>query len=856
MLQKSILRYDNICNSHPDGIIVLDLDGEIILFNKASENILRFLRKEVEQKYYGGIFINHPEIIEAMEKEEPKQELFYTHDDEQLLIEWNYSPILNDKGRKLGKLFILRDITERKKIDEQVQRIGRLAALGQLVAGIAHEVRNPLSGVSYFLDDLHDRYEQDREKRAIIEKAAKEIDRLDQLISGLLDFARVDRHTPSNTDVNATLTEVLSWVDKQCNRQGVKILKEYGQNLPQIMIEPERMKQAFLNLIINAIEASKNGGTIKIKTRGYSNQRKRRLDQSKFIEVIVEDSGTGIPIKNQKKIFDPFFTTKPRGTGLGLSIAQSIIGDHGGEISVDSKEGKGSRFIVNLPTSSRRKGGILKVGIESKIDVLDPHRYGGWMTYRILQNIFEGLVDRDLTSSKVAYTPIVPSLAKSWTISSDGLAYTFNLRDGVMFHDGTLFNAEAVKFNIDRMSNPKAPQYDPRSAQYSAYIWRYLQEVEVIDSLRVRFRLSEPFSDFLFMLTEGGVSSAKMLSPTTWQRYGNDGIKDHPVGTGPFKFLEKGKNEDIALEKNYDYWGKKPFLDKIIFKPIPDPATRVASLQIGEVDLIFVPPPETIDILKKSGFNIIQGSVPHIWFLCFNMRNRKMQDPRIRKAINLAIDKKRMAKHLLRGTAKPAYGLLAPSCPAYDPDYIDYEYDPKAARRLLDEAGHSKGLKVVLQTSTAGSGQLIPVSMAEWIRRDLEEVGINCKLDLHEWVKYIGLWARGMRPDVTVNQISWGMSCDYWLEIIAHSKNWGPEGRNTGYYANPKVDELLNRARTELNEKKKISLYQKANYLITKDAAFAPVVNDLAPICMSNKVKGFVHAPSEWYDFTTIWIED
>jgi peptide/nickel transport system substrate-binding protein len=856
MTGKNVIRFEDVCNSYPYGIIILDLEGKIVMFNSISEKMLGIQRKEVEQKFYRDAFASFQEIITAIEKEEHKQELFFDREDQHLQMEVDYSTIRNDKDRKLGAILTLKDVTDRKKVDDQIQRIGRLASLGQLVASIAHEVRNPLSGVVYILDELHDHHQRDKEQREIIEKALREIDRLDQMISGLLDFARVDRFHLSSHDINVILDDALLWVKKRCDKLGVRVLKDYGHDLPKIMLEPEKIKQAFLNLIMNAIDASGQTRTIKIKTRGCSGREKRRLHEGKFIEVIVEDSGPGIPVQNQRKIFDPFFTTKPNGSGLGLSIAHGIIAEHGGKITVDSEEGRGSRIITYLPTSSHRKGGILRVGIESRIDALDPHSYGGWMTYRVLHNIFDGLVDRDLTSSKAPHAPIAPGLAKSWLISPDGRTYTFHLRDGVRFHDGTLFDADAVKFNIDRMANPNAPQYDSKSARYSIFIWRYLKGVQVLDPFRVRIHLRETFSDFLAQMTEGGIGSAKMLSPAAWQKYGNSGIKDHPVGTGPFKFLEKGKNGDIVLERNFDYWGKKPFLDRLIFKPIPDSATRVASLQTGEVDFIFVPPPDTINILKKSGFKVVLGPTPHIWFMCLNMQNRKMQDPRVRKAINLAIDKEGMARQLLHGMAQPAYGLQTPGCPSYDPDFIDYEYDPQAARRLLSEAGYPKGLKIRFQTSTAGSGQLIPVSMAEWIRRDLEKVGIDCRLDLREWVKYIGLWATGMRRGVEANQISWGMSSDYWLEVVAHSKNWGPEGRNTGYYANPKVDQLLDLARAEHVQRRKTSLLKKANALITQDAAFVPIVNDLAPICMSEKVKGFVHAPAEWYDFKTVWVED
>ena len=272
--------------------------------------------------------------------------------------------------------------------------------------------------------------------------------------------------------------------------------------------------------------------------------------------------------------------------------------------------------------------------------------------------------------------------------------------------------------------------------------------------------------------------------------------------------------------------------------------------------MIFVPPPDTIEILKKAGFTVIQGPVPHIWFIYLNMKDKKMQDPLVRRAINMAIDKERMARELLRETAKVARGLQAPGCPSYEPDFFDYAYNPREAKMLLEEAGYPEGFKMTFQTSTAGSGQLLPIQIAEWIKQDLEKVGIDCKLDLHEWIHYIELWARGIPDGVEANQISWGMSSDYWLEIVAHSKSYAPNGRNSGYYRNVKVDEFLDKARVEHDEQKRVVLYRKANALITKDAAYVPIVNDLAPIVMNNKVKGFIHAPSEWYDFSKIWVEE
>ena len=857
MYKKSLKRFESILSSSPNGVITLDKDGRVLSFNNAAESILGFPLEKVRNINYWDAFIDQPEIITAVKKQDPNQEvILHRKEGGRICVSLSISPIRDEKGLNQGSIIIFQDITEKKKTDEHIQRISKLVSLGQLAAGVAHEVRNPLSGITYVLDDLHDYLKKDEERRELIERAINEVDRLDRIVAGLLDFAQVDRVNFSYHNVNAVLEDAFLWIKKQCRDQEIEVLTEYGQDLPQIMLDPKKLKQAFLNLMINSIEAIKKGGTLKIHTRGYSGRLGKSRSQSNFVEVCIEDSGEGIPVQDQNRIFDPFVTTKPTGSGLGLSITHSIIMEHGGKVSLESEKGKGTRFTIYLPTSLPRKGGIVSVGIESGIDVLDPHRHGGWMTYRVLRNIFEGLVDKDLTEGDVAYSPVIPCLAKSWEISSDGLIYTFHLREGVRFHDGTPFDAEAVKFNIERMTNPKAQQYDPKAAHYSIFIWRYLKAVEAVNPLTVRVRLSEPFSEFLAQLTEGGLGSAKMLSPSSWKKFGNQGINDHPIGTGPFKFIERGKKDEVILEKNYDYWGEIPFLDKLIFRPIPEPATRVAALQMGEVDMIFVPPPDTIEILKKAGFTVIQGPVPHIWFIYLNMKDKKMQDPLVRRAINMAIDKERMARELLRETAKVARGLQAPGCPSYEPDFFDYAYNPREAKMLLEEAGYPEGFKMTFQTSTAGSGQLLPIQIAEWIKQDLEKVGIDCKLDLHEWIHYIELWARGIPDGVEANQISWGMSSDYWLEIVAHSKSYAPNGRNSGYYRNVKVDEFLDKARVEHDEQKRVVLYRKANALITKDAAYVPIVNDLAPIVMNNKVKGFIHAPSEWYDFSKIWVEE
>jgi peptide/nickel transport system substrate-binding protein len=532
----------------------------------------------------------------------------------------------------------------------------------------------------------------------------------------------------------------------------------------------------------------------------------------------------------------------------------------------------GAVSVPASPSSTESKrcpveGGTLLIGMESEADILDPHTSSGWVTHRVIYQIYESLVAEDLTRADVPYPPLVPGLAESWDVSPDGLVYTFHLRGGVHFHDGTLFDAEAVKVNIDRMFRRDSPFFSARAAATMYYLWKDLDRVEVIDPLTVRFVFQRPFAEFPRMLTQYAQGSAGMISPVALQRWGDEGIADHPTGTGPFRFVERVRGDRIVLERNPDYWGALPCLDRLIFRPLPDPASRVNALQTGEVDLIFVPPPDKIEQLKLAGFAYLQGSVPHNWFLFLNTRDPRFQDLRVRQAIAMAIDKEGLARELLKGAAKAAHSLQAPANPSYDPGFRGLPYGPERAKALLTEAGWAdsdgdgvvekdgKPFHFVFQTSVDGSGQLTPVPIARWIQRDLRRIGIDVAVETYEWITYIGIWSSGIKPEIGMNQISWGMTSNYWLDMMVNSRWQAPNGLNTNYYANPEVDRLLDRALSEQDDAKRAALYRQTNAVVMADAWHIPIVNDLAPLVMNSKVKGFTHAPQEWYDLRSVWVE-
>lgn len=510
----------------------------------------------------------------------------------------------------------------------------------------------------------------------------------------------------------------------------------------------------------------------------------------------------------------------------------------------------------NEKSGSSKEGGELIIGMESEADVLDPHRAGGWVTMRITNQMFEPLIGEDLSkSSEEASVPeLIPVLAESWEVSENGKTYTFHLREGVKFHDGTDFNAEAVNFNIKRLTDENFEYYDKVGAGRTFRTWKFFDSSEIVDEYTININLSMPFSEFPRMLAQ--INSLHIVSPTAIIEKGNDSIGENPVGTGPFKFSERKRGENITLVRNEEYWGEKALLDKVIFRPLSDPASRVLAVQNDEVDIIAVPPPDSIDNLKVKGYEVVSGTPPHVWYLTFNFDNEYMKDQKVRQAINYAINREGIANELLNGTVNPAYTMVSPGAVIHDPDNKWYEYDPEKAKELMKEAGLENGFKTTLQTSVDGSGQLLPVDIAEWIQRDLKEIGIDLELDTKEWITYYSSYSDGMASDVGMNQMSSGRTSPYFLSMVAHSEFVAPGGFNSGKYVDKELDALLDKASTSVDETEAMNTWKEAEALIMEDAAFAPIVNDSAPYVVHPRVKGFVIPSEEWYTLAPVWIEN
>lgn len=518
----------------------------------------------------------------------------------------------------------------------------------------------------------------------------------------------------------------------------------------------------------------------------------------------------------------------------------------------------GGGTSASAQSTEPKRGGTLVIGFESDIGPLTTDTSAGAVTTRIKQEVYNSLVERNYVDY-FDTPPRKPGLAERWDVTPDGLAYTFNLRQGVKFHDGAPWNAEAAKFNFDRDTDPNHPFYYQIGAGAMKAVLGKVKSTEIVDPYTLRVNMSSPEVNFLSL-----IEGFYMVSPEAVKKYGNDNYPRNTAGTGPFKFTDYQSGVQATLERNPDYWGSAtelnggPYLDKIVVRFIPEATARVAALQAKEVDWIIAVPPDSVPSLQGTrGITVAMDSIPHTWMWRMNFKNEYFKIKQVRQAVALAVDRERMVSGLLRGTAVPAAQFWAPGSPGYraTPQNMTYAYDPDRAKSLLTAAGFPNGIDVKVFVPNSGSGMMVPVPMNEEIQEDLSKVGIRVQFEIVEWQAYLARSAAGMPPEYAAFGTSLGTEDVSVFNRQFHSKLVPPNGGNPQWYANPQVDQLLDEAASTLDDGKRTELYQQVNDIITDDVVFLNVVHDKAPIAWNSNVKGFVHTHSWSFSFNKTWLD-
>lgn len=480
---------------------------------------------------------------------------------------------------------------------------------------------------------------------------------------------------------------------------------------------------------------------------------------------------------------------------------------------------------------------VLVVGQIAEPKSLDPQTVTAVNDFRILMNIYEGLV-----RYKDGTLEVEPALAESWSISDDGTVYTFKLRDGVTFHDGSTLTADDVKFNFDRMLDDKHPYHETGPFPLS-FFFSAIESVEAPDAQTVVFTLNAPYAPFLSNLA---YPTGLIVSSEAVKEHGKE-FGRHPSGTGPFRFAEWESNAKVVIVRNDDYWGDAADLEAVVFRPITDANTRVAEMLSGGLDLMVEVPPDNVSqFAEDPAFSVHEQAGPHVWFLILNAKEGPMADKRVRQAVNYAIDKKSLVENVLQGTAAVAAGPTPPAFAwAYNDSLEPYPYDPDKARALIEEAGHA-GAELTFYVTEGGSGMLDPVPMGAAIQADLAKVGLDVKIETYEWNTFLGKVNPGLEGKADMAEMAWMTNDPDTLPYLALRTEAWPDagGFNSGYYSNPKVDELLVAARRSTDQDERARLYKEMQTIVQDDAPWAFIANWKQNAVTTSQVANFRLQPS------------
>jgi len=490
------------------------------------------------------------------------------------------------------------------------------------------------------------------------------------------------------------------------------------------------------------------------------------------------------------------------------------------------------------PQVDRRPNDVLVIGQTAEPKSLDPHVATSLNDFRILVNLYEGLV-----RFRAGTLEPEPALASRWEVSDDGRRYTFHLRRDVRFHDGTVFDAEAVRFNFERLLNEDHP-YHHTGPFPLAFFFDKIESLQVIDRYTVVFELAEPFAPLLANLA---YPTGLMVSPAAVRRHGI-GYGRQPAGTGPFRFVEWEPRRRVLLERNPEYWGELARPRVLVFRPLVDPMTRVAELMAGGIDIVTELSPDNVALLRTDPrFRVHEETGPHLWFLILNTRSGPFRDRRVRQAVNYAINKRALVEKVLQGTATVAAGPVPKAFRwAYDDRIEPYPHDPERARSLLHEAGLDDGVTLRLLAPASGSGMLSPVQMAAAIQGDLAEVGLEVRIETYEWNTFLAKVNQGLAGQGDMAEMAWMTNDPDTLFYLALRSAAAPQhgGFNSGYYANARVDTLIAQARRSSDRDARGRLYRRLQRLVHDDAPWAFVASWRQNAVTTGRLRGFALQPS------------
>jgi len=464
-------------------------------------------------------------------------------------------------------------------------------------------------------------------------------------------------------------------------------------------------------------------------------------------------------------------------------------------------------------TPVRGQARAATVALYADAVTLDPFDTNDNLSYSIERTMYDGLI---------GFTPemkLKPQLALSWDASPDARVFTFRLRRGVKFHDGTPFNAESVKINFDRARDP-----GQKLRRYS--LFEMIEAIQVLDEYTVRFTLRKPFGAMLFNFAH---PAGRIISPAAIKR-GGAYIARNPVGTGPFKFVNWAPGREIVVERNSDFWQTaEPRVDRIVFKLIPEDASRVAMLLSGEAQFAFgVPGVQAEAVSRAPGITLEKRWSIYASYVALNTQRGPFRNLAVRQALNYAIDKNAIVKVVLRDFGRPLDAPMAPGTAGYSPVQAGgWPYDVAKAKALLSEAGFPNGFPAVLWLGSATQ----TLRLGEAIQQMLEKVGVKVQLQPMEAGTLSAVRFKPLADNQSqMNLSGWSPStgdADWALRPLFGGGSWPPTLFNLSFYKNAKVDALLADALATADEIHRAKNYAEASRIIWDEAPWIFLYNEV-----------------------------
>jgi len=489
--------------------------------------------------------------------------------------------------------------------------------------------------------------------------------------------------------------------------------------------------------------------------------------------------------------------------------------------------------VVTATTAPGPRGQLI-ISETADTTTLDPVAGGSRQTQNVLRLMFDSLYHRANNQE------IIPWLATSYE-NPDELTWRFHLRVGIKFHNGNDFKANDVKFTMDR-----------KLATETSPTRRYVDRVDVVDDYTVDIVTPEPY---VALMTR--VVLWHMEDEEYFNEVGEEGVATKPNGTGPFKFVEWVMDERVVLEANEDYWGGSPKIKTVIFKPIPETATRVAALEANDVDIISAVPSDYGD-QAPEGVEVVTVPGTRVYYLGLNVNMEPFDDVRVRQAMNYAVDVESIIEYVLNGLARRIDNPLLPECFGYTATPV-YSYDPDKAKSLLAEAGYPDGFEMELDTqppfkeiAEALAGQFSALGIEVNVNI-MERAALYDKYPLGESHTFLTSWGNSEADaSGTLNKQIW--SKRYGCDLLADDP---PECTSIyGGYANAEVDEYLEEGTTTLDPEKRKEYYAKALKIIVEDAPWVFLYNPTEVYAQRDRVKGWVPRGDALFNLDDAWVTD